>query len=150
MDSSAAPVALLDTTVASFLHPKKAESNDRLLYAPHMVGKTLALSFQTVAELFCWAERNHWGARQKLGLEEFLRSFLVLDSDIELSKVWAEVMEASRREGRRLESGDGWIAASAVHYGIPLLTHDADFLGRSIPGLVVISHLHVGHPESST
>lgn len=42
-------VVLLDTTVASLLHPKKQNDTRRAGYEPHMQGQILALSFQSVA-----------------------------------------------------------------------------------------------------
>jgi tRNA(fMet)-specific endonuclease VapC len=134
-------VVLLDTTVASFLHPKKKGSELRQKYAEHMRGQTLALSFQTVAELWNWAEANQWGESARAGLDQFIRRFLVIPYDYELAQVWARVLETSKKEGRRFEAGDCWIAATAVHRGIELLSHDGDFVGRSIPGLTVISYL---------
>ena len=119
-------VVLLDTNVASLLHPKKRAAALRRRYEPHMRGQTLSLSFQSVAELWDWAEASHWGAKARSGLDPFIRRFLVIPYDLELTKVWARVMEAARQEGRRLESGDCWIAATAVHRGITLLTHDRD------------------------
>ena len=105
-----------------------------------MRGQTLALSFQSVAELWNWAETNKWGERARSGLDAFVRRFLVIPYDYELARVWAWVMEASKKEGRRFEGGDCWIAATAVHRNIPLLSHDKDFSRRSIPGLNVISY----------
>ena len=133
-------VVLLDTSVASLLHPKKKSSDLREKYALHMRGQTLALSFQTVAELWGWAEANRWGEKARQGLDAFMRRFLVIPYDFMLAQVWAKVMEASKMEGRRFESGDCWIAATAVHRGIPLLVHDKDFLGRSIPDLEIITY----------
>jgi tRNA(fMet)-specific endonuclease VapC len=133
-------VVLLDTSVASLLHPKKKGSDLREKYAPHMNSQTLALSFQTVAELWSWAEANKWEEKSRQGLDAFIRRFLVIPYDFVLAQVWAKVMEASKMEGRRFESGDCWIAATAVHRGIPLLVHDKDFLGRSIPGLEIITY----------
>jgi len=43
---------LLDTTVASLLHPKKKGHPLRAKYETHMTGSILALSFQSVAELW--------------------------------------------------------------------------------------------------
>lgn len=43
---------LLDTNIASLLHPKKKAAALRRRYEPHMRGQTLALSFQSVAELW--------------------------------------------------------------------------------------------------
>jgi tRNA(fMet)-specific endonuclease VapC len=134
-------VVLLDTTVASLLHPKKRADALRTKYEPHMRGATLALSFQTVAELWRWAEKRNWGETSRTGLDAFIRRFLVIPYDYELAKVWARVMDASCRQGRRLEAGDCWIAATAVHRSIPLLVHDGDFLGLEVDGLSVVSYL---------
>jgi tRNA(fMet)-specific endonuclease VapC len=134
-------VVLLDTTVATLLHPKKKGTEIRDKYEKHMRGQTLALSFQSVAELWHWAEANGWGEKARQGLDSFVRRFLVIPYDYELAQVWARVMEESRKEGRRFEAGDCWIAATAVHRGSPLLSHDKDFAGRSIRGLNVTTYV---------
>jgi tRNA(fMet)-specific endonuclease VapC len=134
-------VVLLDTTVASLLHPKKKGTELRQKYETHMKDQTLALSFQSVAELWQWAEANGWGEKARQELDAFVRRFLVIPYDYELAQVWAKVMEQSKREGRRFEAGDCWIAATAVHRNIPLLSHDVDFSHRSIDGLKVITYV---------
>jgi hypothetical protein len=48
-----------------------------------MTGKTLALSFQSVAELHEWAENNNWNQTQRQGLEAFIQRFLVIPYDYE-------------------------------------------------------------------
>lgn len=131
---------LLDTTVASLLHPRKRASPLRACYEPHMRGKTLALSFQTVAELWQWAEIRQWGQTARQQLDSFLRRFLIIPYDYELTRVWARVMADCQRQGRCFEAGDGWIAATAVHHQLPLLTHDRDFSSCSIRGLQVITY----------
>jgi hypothetical protein len=40
-----------DTSVASLLHPRKRRSTLLAWYEPHLQGKALVLSFQSVAEL---------------------------------------------------------------------------------------------------
>ena len=100
----------------------------------------LTLSFQSVAELFAWAEESRWGPEQRASLDAFLGRFLVLPCDVELARVWARVMTHSKRLGRRLESGDAWIAATALHWEIPLLSYDRDFIGLGIQGLDVICY----------
>lgn len=134
-------VVLLDTTVASLLHPKKKGTELRERYEKHMRGLTLALCFQSVAELWHWAEANSWGENARQGLDGFVRRFLVIPYDYELARVWARVMEESKKEGRRFETGDCWVAATAVHRNIPLLSHDKDFAGRSIGGLNVVTYV---------
>ncbi len=134
-------VVLLDTTVASLLHPRRGQPPEMALYEPHMRGRTLALSFQSVAELWDWAENSRWGARNRKDLDVFLRRFVVIPYAYELAKVWARVMAASRKEGRRFQAGDCWVAATSVHWGLTLLAHDADFEGRAIEGLDVVCHV---------
>lgn len=132
---------LLDTSVVSLLHPKKKGNPLRAKYQEDMSGKVLALSFQSVAELWSWAEENGWGEKQRAGMEDFLRKFLVIPYDFELAKVWAKVTAQCKKKGRRLEAGDAWIAATAVHRRIPLLTHDRDYVGLEVEGLKVISYV---------
>ena len=80
---------LLDTTVASLLHPRKKNDALRAQYETHMEGQILAISFQSVAELWAWAEENNWGISLRAGLETFLSKFLVIPYDSELAKTWA-------------------------------------------------------------
>lgn len=134
-------IILLDTSVASLLHPKKKDSYLRSLYESHMKGNTLALSFQSVAELWSWAEEREWEEKQRKGLDAFLRRFLVIPYDFELAKTWARINAQCKKIGRRLEAGDAWIVATAIHRKIPLLTHDGDHLGLEIPDLQVVSYL---------
>ena len=106
-----------------------------------MQGQVLALSFQSVGELWAWAEDNNWGTKLRADLEAFLRRFLVIPFDFELAKTWARVSAQAKRQGKRLEAGDAWIVATAVHRGIPLLTHDRDQAQVVIPDLEVISYV---------
>ena len=47
---------------------------------------------------------------------------------------WAEGMVAARRSGRRIETADAWIAATALLYDATFLTHNrTDYLG--VPNL---------------
>ena len=68
---------------------------------------------------------------------------VVLDTDVvpssrNLVLKWAEVMAAARWAGRRLETADVWIAATAMLYEAPLITHNAnDYLG--VPGLRLLT-----------
>ncbi len=113
-----------------------------------MQGQVLALSFQSVGELWAWAEENNWGDKQRAGLEAFLRRFLVIPYDFELAKTWARVSAQAKRQGKRLEAGDAWIVATAVYRNIALITHDRDQAKVVIPGLQVISYVpNLGEPQ---
>lgn len=39
-----------------------------------------------------------------------------------------------------LEAGDAWIAATAIRFNLPLLTHDKDFIGLNHQQLHAISY----------
>lgn len=91
-----------------------------------------------MAELFQWAEERGWAAPARRDLERVISRFVVIPYDTELARTWARVMATAKREGRRLESGDAWIAATAVHRALRLVTHDRDFLGLRIPNFDVL------------
>jgi predicted nucleic acid-binding protein len=133
---------LLDTNVASYLHPKKKNSVERKLYEPHIIGNIPALSFQTVAELWKWPEKNGWGHAQIQGFDAFLHQFVILPYDYRLAQTWASVSVQCEAQGRRLESGDCWIASTAVAHNVTLLTHDHHLVGLNVNGLTVISYIN--------
>ena len=46
---------------------------------------------------------------------------------------------AAQAVGRRIECADAWIAATALLYDAPLVTHNrAYYLG--VPGIILVSH----------
>jgi predicted nucleic acid-binding protein len=132
---------LLDTSVASLLHPRKKQSALREQYAGVIAGKLAAISFQTVAEMWQWAEYQNWNEREREGLREFLSRFTMIRFDRKICMHWARIMAASMRQGRRFEVGDCWVAATAIQRGVPLLAHDSDFLGRESMGLQLVTFL---------
>lgn len=132
---------VIDTTVASMLHPRKREQPFRSWYERRVRDKTLVLSFQSVAELWGWAVENRWSRQRCERLDRYIRGFVVIPYDTALAKAWARVTAHCKQVGRRLEAGDAWIVATAVQRRLPLLSHDADHLGLSIPGLRVVSAL---------
>ncbi len=134
-------VVLLDTTVASLFLPNREHRAERALYEPRLNGETLALSFQSVAELWKLAEKRTWGPARCDALDSFVRRFLIVPYDYELARIWARITAHSERIGRRLESGDAWIAATAVHRSLPLFTHDRDFVQAKLPGLEIVTFL---------
>ena len=88
----------------------------------------------TEAELEQWALLANWSEKRVVWLRLFLSRFVVVPSSHDLVLKWAEAMVAARRSGRRIETADAWVAATALLYDAPLLTHNkADYLG--VPGL---------------
>jgi tRNA(fMet)-specific endonuclease VapC len=132
-------LVLLDTSVASLFLPHRSRGPVRALYEPYLFGNTLALSFQSVAEIWKLAESRNWGRQRRDELDAFLHRFIVIPYDYELTRVWARVCVEAERAGRRLETADAWIAATAVHRRLPLLAHDRDLIDLPVTGLTVVS-----------
>jgi tRNA(fMet)-specific endonuclease VapC len=129
------PIRVIDTDVWSYLYKGRDEAK---LYQAHILGNTLVISFQTQAELLRWAIAADWGERRRQDLESRLEEYAVEHSSGILALRWAEAMDSARRNGRPISSADAWIAATAVHLGVPLITHNKNhFIGVS--GLTVIS-----------
>ncbi|SRR5579871_2956843 len=80
------------------------------------------------------------GARRRQN-EENLRRFLdVTDAEIlridgDTSECYAEILDSLRRAGTPIPTNDIWIAASAMQYGLRVITSDEHF--RLIPQILV-------------
>ena len=97
------------------------------------------ISFMTVAEVEFWAIKHRWSPQRIHRLDMHLRRFAIVPSSSNLCVKWAEVTIAAQAAGRRIDCADAWIAATALLYQVPLMTHNrADYLG--VPGLRLISH----------
>lgn len=127
---------VVDTDVVSFLfknHPIGSR------YDPELTGRIPLISFMTVAELERWTIQRKWTLQRRHWLNLYLRRFTVVPSSPDLCRQWAEVTVTAQAGGRRIECADAWIAATAMLYGAPLVTHNrGDYLGLS--GLTLISH----------
>jgi predicted nucleic acid-binding protein len=127
---------VVDTDVVSFLFKNHPIGNR---YDPELAERIPLISFMTAAELERWAIQRKWNAPRLHWLHLYLRRFTVVPSSPDLCRAWAEVMVAAQAAGRRIECADAWIAATAVLYDAPLVTHNRDdYLG--VPRLTLISH----------
>jgi len=117
-----APKVVIDTNIVSYIMRGQAEAQ---VYAKHLQGNLLAISFVTVGELFYGAEKARRGIQRRLKLETTLRNFLVIPYDHEIAKTYALVLVDCERQGRPISSNDAWIAACAVRHSVPLVTHNA-------------------------
>ena len=126
-----------DTSVASLILRKRPEVS---AYRERLEGSRIYLSFQTIAEMRFGALLKNWGGKRRRELEDFLSSCTTLEYTDELADKWAIIMKEARLAGRRLESGDAWIAATALLLDIPLLTHDRDFDQSACPSIIVYSY----------
>ena len=126
---------VVDTDVVSFLFKNDSRAQ---LYLPLMRNRDLLVSFMTEAELEQWILLAKWGVDRVRRFRIFMTGFASVPSSRDLIFQWAGVMVAARANGRRIESADAWIAATALLYDAALITHNPkDYLG--VPGLLVLS-----------
>lgn len=123
---------VLDTNIISY-----AIKNDsrRLLYEKHVAGKRSLISFVTVAELYRWAIARKWGTKRIKFLQEELARHVIVPFDDALAWQWAR---ARSIPGVTIDLTDAWIAATALRWNLPLVTHNRKHF-EAVPGLKVIS-----------
>jgi tRNA(fMet)-specific endonuclease VapC len=127
---------VVDTCVVSFLH-KNHENAE--LYRSHLEGsRLLVISFMTLAELYRWAAERNWGERRVEELDKRLEDYVIYSVNRPLCRMWATITAEASNSGTPIAVGDAWIAATALLYDFPLVTHNRkDF--EVVPGLRVVS-----------
>ncbi len=129
----------LDTDVFSYL--LKPGDPRAELYRPHVTGKTVAVAFVTVGELYAGAYKKGWGPKRLSDLEYRLKNaVIIVPYDIEVCRAYARLANLKTPSGsdRTLPANDRWIAACAIRHSIPLVTHNRRHF-ENIPDLKVIS-----------
>jgi len=126
---------LLDTDVFSYLMKTNDPRGDA--YRPHVEGKTVAISFITVGELYFGAEKKKWSGKTLSAFQERLKAVVVVPYDLELCRTYGRV-RASLPPGVTVAPNDLWIAACAIRHSIPLITNNRKHF-EHVPGLQLIS-----------
>jgi tRNA(fMet)-specific endonuclease VapC len=126
---------VIDTDVFSYFLKDDTRAD---LYRPHTDSQFLIVSFMTVAEVEKWSLRSAWGARRKAEFEKTLRRYHIQDSTRKVCRLWAEVVDEGRRTGLNIDDADAWIAATALYFNVPLVTHNAEDF-QNVDGLKIIS-----------
>jgi tRNA(fMet)-specific endonuclease VapC len=95
---------------------------------------------KTLVQLYMklWTFGNNWGEKRKSNFVEFLRDYLVIYPDDKLCESWAQIKFDARRRGKPIDTADAWIAAVALMFDIPLVTHNRKHF-ENIKGLQIIS-----------
>ena len=127
--------AIVDTDVVSILFKAGPLSSH---YQRHTVGKLLAISFMTLAELERWPLERAWSEFRTAELRQYLQKYVVLHSTYEICKTWAQVITQARKISRSIDSADAWIAASSIYYDVPLITNNPKHF-EQIPNISLIS-----------
>lgn len=130
---------VVDTNIVSYL--LRGDSRGEL-YRPHLNASVPMLSFMTVGELYEGAHRRRWGPERFRKLETTVAAYVIAPATDMVAKLWGRVRGVDRRK-QPIAFKDAWIAATALGYECPLLTHNpSDF--DDIDGLQVITELHPG------
>ena len=126
---------ILDTNIVSYL---MRGGECARAYQPHVQDHLLAISFNTVGELYFGAETANWGKSRRNVLEATLRNFVIIPYDHEIARCYGRLVAERQRAGRPIAPNDAWIAACTVRHAVPLVTHNPkDFQG--IASLQVVS-----------
>ena len=96
------------------------------------------MPIMTVAELLQWAVLRQWGARRVQQLEALLHRYTMLPVDLDVCRAWATVRAGRSIQGHPISPQDAWIAATALRYQLPLVTHNPDDY-QHIAGLTIIT-----------
>ena len=112
---------VVDTDVVSFVMRGRQLAR---MYARHINGRVLSVSFITVGELYFGAEKAGWGERRRTRLEDTLDSFTVVPYDRGVARCYGRVVAERQRIGNPIAQNDAWIAACAVRHALPLVTHN--------------------------
>lgn len=106
-------------------------------YRPLLTGRRFLISFQTLAEIQFGLRRRDWGpvriGRAQAHIERAQVVWpgpALLATYVDLRVTCAHAGHALAQQGH---DADRWIAATAIHMGIPLVSHDGIF--RDAPGL---------------
>ncbi len=126
---------LVDTDVISYIFK---EDSRGLAFLDLLDGQDSFYSFQTFAELRLWSIEHRWSIKRWHELLAHLEGYTLIEHTPFISEQWALVMDNARKAGRRMLAADAWIAATALDFEAPLVTHNIkDFLG--IKNLEIIS-----------
>jgi predicted nucleic acid-binding protein len=125
----------VDTDVISFLFKSHSLAS---IYQPILVGKALAVSPFTLAEIEYGMEAKNWGASRRDLMRRFLTRFTTLLPDADTARIWARIKSNCEKKGRPITFADAWIAATALQLNVPLATHNAsDF--EAVDGLLILT-----------
>ena len=126
-------LVVIDTSVVSlFLR----DAEQAAYYRSEIDGLRAVISFQTREEALFGAIRAGWGAPRMNALQQHLSQYEMVSSSLELVEISANLRSEREQAGRRPNTADTWIAATAIMLDCPLASHDDDFAG--IPDLQII------------
>ncbi len=124
---------LVDTdTCSAHLKGNARVSNRFLQYAGNLYISVVALG-----ELYTWALRAKVSPRRLLSLQAFLNDVVILELTADIAKKFGDIRAGLLDRGLPTPEMDLLIAATALHHGLTLVTHNVtDF--ANVPNLKVV------------
>lgn len=128
---------ITDTNIVSYIFKKDTRGD---WYKPYLEGKIAVIAAQTLAELELLPLQNNWSVKRHNELRENLKNYTFIEANEEICLKWAEIRYAAKISGKPVSIADAWVAATALAYSIPLVTHNyKDF--KDISNLQIISEV---------
>ena len=140
---------LLDTDVFSYL--LKGTGDNAARYRRHVDGKTVAVSFITVGEIYGGFFKAGFGQAHFDALEAKLHAgIVVIPYNLDICVAYGRLAVEKTEQGshRTIAVNNRWIAASAIHHRLPLVTNNAPHF-TGIGGLTVITEPAPQTPKKS-
>ena len=98
----------------------------------------MLVSVISIGEIEYGMEFRRWGPARREQIRSILGGFFPLQPDTATARTWALIKADGERKGRPMGHAEGWIAATALRFNVPLVTHNArDF--ESVTDLTVIT-----------
>ena len=129
---------LFDTNIVIYLmyRVKYAE-----LYIPYTNHSIPVISFMTVCELYEGACRAGIEGKVHRQIVQEIEKYPILECNAKVCQFFGQIR--SHRKNKPIAVDDALIAATALAYDLPLITHNAkDFI--DIPGLTIITEHQPG------
>ena len=132
---------LIDTDVYSLVVITRQAADRRVAGRRRtLMGRTVVIAAQTRTEVLAGALSRGWGSSRMVALSHQLSVTTTVDVDEPLSDECARLTADLHDRGHALaakdHTGDRWIAATAVHHGLPLLSGDGIY--AEVPGLTLL------------
>jgi predicted nucleic acid-binding protein len=131
-----ADIVVVDTNVISYIFKKDTRA---ALYETVLEDKLLVIAAQSLAELELMPLVNNWENKRHAALRSHLKRYVLIEATEAVCLFWAKIQANAIKQGRPISVGDAWIAATALAYQLPLVTHNPrDF--KNVQGLRLVSN----------
>jgi len=87
----------------------------------------LTIPYVVLGELYLGAYRSQNAAKHTQQIKRLLENCNVLIADAETAETYARIKAALLQKGKPIPENDIWIAATALQYGMRLVTRDNHF-----------------------